>query len=128
MEETTNYDSSKYLINRKQTKDSFEFTVKYAGFDGIDYKVEFEVKNIGSKSEYFQPDAIAILDSKNNQYDVAHSSKYTVSTMSSTILPMVIKKGFWLFEGIPRNSGMGKFRFEIGFMDVEVFSFDVPLN
>jgi len=128
VEELSDYETSKHLINKKQTRDSFEFTVKYAGFDGTDYKVEFEVKNIGSESEYFQPGAIAILDSDKNQYDVGYSSDYTVSTMSNTILAGVTKKGFWLFEDIPKNSGTGEFTFEIGFMDKDTFSFDVPLN
>jgi len=128
VEELSDYETSKHLINKKQTRDTFEFTVKYAGFDGADYKVEFEVKNIGSDSEYFQPSAIAILDSDKNQYDVGYSSNYPVSTMSNTILSGVTKKGFWIFEDIPKNSGIGDFTFQIGFMDKETFSFDVPLN
>jgi len=129
IETLSEYDSSKHLINKKLTRDSFQFTVTYAGFSGNDYKVEFEVKNIGSEAEYFQPSATAILDSNKNQYDVVkYHSKYPVSAGSETILPKVTKKGWWLFENVPKNSGIGTFTFQIGFIDKEVFSFEVPLN
>ena len=59
---------------------------------------------------------------------MTRSFDYPVSTMSNTILSGVTKKGYWLFEGIPKNSGTGTFTFEIGFMDKSKFSFNVPLN
>lgn len=126
------WDTSKHLINKKQTRttkygDSFEFTVKYAGFDDNNYyRVDFEVKNVGSEEDYFQPKHITILDSNGNRHDI--SDDYGVSSESETILSGVTKKGYWLFRDVPKNSGTGTFTFEIGYSDKKKFSFSVPLK
>lgn len=127
-EATGSYDTNKHLINELQYGGEFSFTVTYAGFDGTDYRVDFEVKNLGSESEYFQPGAIAILDEGMNQYDVVSSFSYPVSTMSNTILPGVTKEGYWEFDDVPATGGEGIFTFELGWSNPDIFRFDVPLS
>lgn len=129
VEDTTTTEPTLTQINKTVTKSEFEFTIISVGFDETDrYIINFSVKNRTSESQYFQPNAIAIVDSKGNQYDVYNTFDYPVSTMSETILPRITKTGYWYFDEIPRNSGFGTFSFETGFMDKETYKFTIPLN
>jgi hypothetical protein len=123
----TSYDTAKHLINKAQQQGTFTFTLKYAGYSDTQYRIDFEITNNDAESQYFQPSAIAILDDQNNQYDVVNSYDYPVDTLSTTILPGVTKKGYWLFDKVPKKGTDGTFRFDIGFMNKDTFSFKVPL-
>lgn len=124
----TDYNSTKHLINSQQTNGNIQFKVTYAGFDGSNYKIEFTVKNVGSETEYFQPESIAIVDSQKNQYDVYNTFDYPVSIISNSLISGVTKQGYWIFENVPKNIGTGQFSFETGLMNKETYSFSVPLN
>ncbi len=128
-ETSTEDEPTLHTINKTVSKGNFSLTVTSVGFDNTGkYIINFTVKNRSSDSEYFQPSAIAIVDSKGNQYDVKHSFDYPVSTLSETILPGITKTGYWYFEDIPKSSTTGTFSFELGFMDKDVYKWTIPLN
>ncbi len=128
VEVTGDYESTKHTIDKTVASDEFKFTVKYAGFDGDDYKIEFDVKNIRNKTWYFRPRSILILDSDKHQYDVSPCFSCEVDTYSSTLLPGATKSGSWTFKNIPKDSGTGTFRFKGGGFLQDEFEFSVPLN
>jgi len=114
------YERSAIIVNLVQTKGSFEVKVTKAGFfnkyewdqQKQYFRVDMEVKNIGSKSEYFLPSGLAIIDSLYNQHEYTYGG--TLNTYSS-VYPGVTKKGYVLFEDVPLKETSVQLVFELGY-------------
>jgi len=114
------YDKSATTINKKISRGNFEATVTTVGFYNIYewgeqkqyFRIDMEVKNIGSESEYFSPSGLAIIDNQNNQYEYSYGG--TLDTFSS-VYPGVTKKGYVLFEGVPSTTTSMRLVFESGY-------------
>ncbi len=142
-EELTKLNEQKYLenaieINKKQRKGSFEITVVRVGFfspiteygERKEYfRVDLEVKNIGVEPGYWCS-GFVILDKKGNQYDKEYySGEGELDT--GKIYEGVTKKGFMLFETLPKTTTSAEFRVEGGYDDDYnkiVYRFDLPLT
>ena len=114
------FSKSAVSLNKKLAKGSFEVTVTRVGFftplvtrgNKREYfRVDIEVKNIGSEKEYFFPSGLAILDNQGNQYEREYGG--TLDTLSE-IYPSVKKSGYILFEKMPKTSQTIKLVFELG--------------
>jgi len=131
------FSKSSVEVNKKVSKGSFEVTVTKVGFftplvtwgDKKEYfRVDVEVKNIGSEKEYFSPSGLAILDNQGNQYETEYGG--TLDTFSQ-IYPGVKKSGYILFEKIPKTSQSIKLVFELGYdenYDPYTFEYNIPLT
>ena len=131
------FSKSAVNVNKKVSKGSFEVTVTRVGFftplvtwgDKKEYfRVDMEVKNIGSEKEYFSPSGLAILDNQGNQYEREYGG--TLDTFSQ-IYPGVKKSGYILFEKIPKTSQSIKLVFELGYdenYDPYTFEYNIPLT
>jgi len=114
------YNQNAVIVNKKIRKGNFEVTVTKAGFfspyefgEKKQYlRIDMEVKNVGSESDYFSPSGMAIIDNQGNQYERTYGG--TLDTFSK-IYPGVTKKGYILFEGVPTSSTSVKLVFELGY-------------
>lgn len=124
-------------INKKLSKGNFEVTVTRVGFftplvtrgDEKEYfRIDMEVKNIGSEKEYFSPSGLAVLDNQENQYEKEYGG--TLDTFSQ-MYPSVKKSGYILFERVPKTSQNIKLVFELGHdgnYDPYSFEYNIPLT
>ena len=130
------YNKNAIDINKKISKGNFEVIVTKAGFfepeDWIGKKqylrVDLEIKNIGNQSEYFSPEGIVIIDDQKNQYERTFGG--TIDGFSK-IYPGVTKKGYVLFEGVPKTANSLKFVFELGYnknLEPYLFEYEIPLK
>lgn len=114
------YEKSAITVNQKISKGSFEVAVTKVGFFTsyeLDekkqyFRVDMEVKNIGSEAEYFDPSSIVIIDGQGNQYEETYGG--TLDTFSK-IYPGITKKGYILFENVPDSVTSVKLMFELGY-------------
>jgi hypothetical protein len=114
------YEKSSAVVNQKVSKGKFEVTVTKAGFfspyefgEKKEYlRVDMEVKNTGSESDYFSPSGMVILDNQGNQYEKTYGG--TLDTFSK-IYPGITKSGYILFEGVPKTVEAIKLAFELGY-------------
>ena len=131
------FSKSAMSLNKKLAKGSFEVIVTRVGFftplvtwgDKKEYfRVDMEVKNVGSEKEYFSPSGLAILDNQGNQYETEYGG--TLDTFSQ-IYPSVKKSGYVLFEKIPKTTQTIKLVFELGHdenYDYYTFEYNIPLS
>ena len=128
------YENTSTYINKKISKGNFEIIVNRVGFFykydwGVAkkyFRVDMEVKNIGSESEYFLPSGLVIIDSQNNQYEQNYLGTLNIY---STIYPGVVKKGYLLFENIPETETSFRLLFELGFDEkFEPYLFEYMIN
>lgn len=124
-------------INKKLSKGDFEVTVTRVGFftplvtwgDEREYfRIDMEVKNIGSEKEYFSPSGLAVLDNRGNQYETEYGG--TLDTFSQ-IYPSVKKSGYILFGRVPKTSQNIKLVFGLGHdgnYDPYSFEYNIPLT
>lgn len=116
----TEYQQSAVNVNKVVTKGNFKVTVTKAGFyNTVEWdqkkhylRVDMEVTNIGSQSEYFSPSGTSIIDSQSNQHDYSYGG--TLDLFSS-VYPSIIKKGSVLFEGISTSESVVTLVFELGY-------------
>lgn len=114
------YEKKATIVNQKISKGSFEVTVTKAGFftsyrwdkKKQYFRVDMEVKNIGSKAKYFSPSGMVIIDGQGNQYEKTYGG--TLDTFSK-IYPGITKKGYILFENVPTSITSVKLMFELGY-------------
>lgn len=130
------YENSSISVNKKITKGNFEVTViKVGHFDKYEwgvtnryFRIDIEVKNIGTKGEYFMPDRLAIIDDQNNQYEQNYLG--TLDTIF-TVYPDVTKKGYYLFEDLSESVTIITFVFELGYdenFDPYLFKYDINIK
>jgi len=128
------YDNSAVSVNKKISKGSFEVLVTRVGFfvtyewgEQKQYlRVDVEVKNIDTESEYFSASGIVILDDKNKQYEQSYLG--TLDTFS-TVYPGVSKTGYLLFEGVSTTIMSAKLVFELGYdSDFNPYLFEYNFN
>ena len=87
-----------------------------------------EVKNVGSRSTYFSPSGMAIIDDQRNQYERSFGG--TLDTFSK-IYPGVTKKGYVLFEEVPTSVTSVKLVFELGYdenFNPYLFEYNIDLK
>ncbi len=114
------YEDSSTAIDKIITKGNFEITVRKVGYFnsllfGVTnqyFRVDMEVKNVGSVSEYFLPSGLAIIDSQSIQYEYTYGG--TLDTLS-TVYPDVMIKGYLLFEDVPKTETSLRLLFELGY-------------
>jgi len=134
--EKEDYNDTAVSVNKKISKGNFEVTVTRAGFFndtewGLTneyFRVDMEVKNIGSESDYFFPSGLAIIDSQNNQYDYTYGGTLDIF---STIHAGVTKKGYLLFECVPATETSVRFLLELGYdanFNLYFFEFNIKLK
>jgi len=114
------YENWATSINKKLIKGNFEITVSKVGYfynlllgeTEQYFRVDMEAKNVGDESEYFLPSGLVIIDSQNIQYENTY-----LGTLDfiSTIYPDVTKKGYLLFEGVPKTETSLRLLFELGY-------------
>ncbi len=116
------YNKNAIIVNKKISNDNFEVTVTKAGFFNLYnkwsnkkqyFRVDMEVKNIGSESDYFSPSGMVIIDNQRNQYESTFGG--TLDTIFSKIYPGVTKKGYVLFKDVPMSVTSVKLVFELGY-------------
>lgn len=114
---------SAVIVGNKLSKGSFEVTVTKVGFftplvtygEKKEYfRIDMEVKNVGSEQEYFSPSGLAVLDNQGNQYEKEYGG--TLDTFSQ-IYPSVKKSGYIIFESIPKTAQSIKLVFQLGYDD-----------
>ncbi len=129
------YENSSTAVNKKITKGNFEITVSKVGYFnnrlfGVTnqyFRVDMEVKNVGSESEYFLPSGIAIIDSQSIQYEYTYGGTLDIL---STVYPDVTKTGYLLFEGVPNTETSLRLLFELGYdenFNPYLFEYDINL-
>jgi len=130
------YAKGAITLSQKLSKGKFEITVTGAGFfspyewgERKEYfRVDMEVRNIGSEADYFSPSGMVILDNQGNQYEQSYGG--SLDTFSQ-IYPNVTKKGYVLFESVPKTIGSAKLAFQLGY-DAQykpyLFEYDIPLR
>ena len=114
------YGKTAIVVNKKISKGKFEVTVTKAGFfspyewgERKEYlRVDLEVKNVGSESDYFSPSGMAILDNQGSQYESTFGGTLD---LFSQIYPGVTKKGYTLFGNVPKTLSTIKLVFELGY-------------
>lgn len=128
------YVISSTSINKRLTKGNFEITVTNVGyFDKYEvgvmnryFRVDMEVKNVGSESDYFLPSGVVIIDSQSIQYEYTYGGTLD---MFSTVYPDVTKKGYLLFENIPDTETFLRLVFELGYdMNFNPYVFEYAIN
>jgi len=128
------YESSSTPVNKRITKGNFEITVTNVGyfdkyeFGGMNryFRVDMEVKNVGSGSDYFLPSGLVIIDSQSIQYGYTYGGTLD---MLSTVYPDVTKKGYLLFENIPDTEMSVRLVFELGYdMNFNPYVFEYTFN
>jgi len=113
------YDKSKIVAEKTFSNNNFKIDVNSFGFYKVDsysgieeyFRIDFNVKNIGSGSEYFSPSGMAIIDAQGNQYDAAYGG--TLDTFKK-MFPDTKQKGYVLFEEVPKTITSAKLIFELG--------------
>lgn len=109
------YSKSSVAVNQKVAKGVFEVTVSRAGFFSSDnkeyFRVDMQVTNRGTSSEYFLPSGMVILDGQGHQYEKSYEG--TLDTFSQ-MYPGVTKGGYVLFTGLPKTAGSVRLVFELG--------------
>jgi hypothetical protein len=123
-------------VNQTKSYGAFQITIQKAGFftpmvsygDKKGYfRVDLEVKNIGSEAEYFSPSGMVILDNQGNQYEMEYGG--SLDTFSQ-IYPGVKKSGYILFNKIPSDSQNIKLVFQLGYdSDYKqyTYQYNIPL-
>lgn len=113
------YEESALYVGQTISKGNFEVTVTKVGFfDKYDwgiqdyYRVDMEVKNIGTESDYFLPSGVVILDSGNTQYEQSYLG--TLNAFS-TVYPGATINGYLLFEDVPETLTSIRLVFELGY-------------
>ena len=130
------YNKNAITVNKKIRKGNFEVTVTKAGFFSPYewgkkkqyFRVDMEVKNVGSESDYFSPSGMAIIDNQGNQYESTFGG--TLDTFSK-IYPGVTKKGYVLFEEVPTSATSVKLVFELGYdenFNPYLFEYNIDLK
>jgi len=118
--EEDEYEQSALSVSQTISKGNFKVTVFKVGFYnkyewGIQeyyFRVDMEVKNIGTESDYFMPSRVVILDVQNNQYEENYLG--TLNTFS-TVYPGVTINGYLLFEDVPETITTFRLVFELGY-------------
>ncbi|RLJ06896.1 MAG: hypothetical protein DRP12_03255 [Candidatus Aenigmatarchaeota archaeon] len=113
------YNKNATNVNKTIRKGNFEVTVTKAGFFVLYewgerkqyFRVDMQVKNVGSESDYFSTSEMVIIDDQGNQHE---TSDGTLDTFSK-IYPGATKKGYILFEGVPENVTFVRLVFELGY-------------
>jgi len=130
------YEESSVVINKRISKGIFEITVTRAGFFSPYewgsrkqyFRVDMEVRNIGSAADYYSPSGMVIMDNQGNQYEKSYGG--SLDTFSQ-IYPNITKKGYMLFEGIPKTIGSAILAFQLGH-DAQyndyLFEYSIPLK
>ena len=130
------YNKNAITVNKKISKGNFEVTVTKVGFFSPYewgekkqyFRVDMEVKNVGSESDYFSPSGMAIIDNQGNQYESTFGG--TLDTFSK-IYPGVTKKGYVLFEEVPTSASSVKLVFELGYdanFNPYLFEYNIDLK
>ncbi|RLI95459.1 MAG: hypothetical protein DRO90_00290 [Candidatus Altiarchaeales archaeon] len=130
------YNKNAITVNKKIRKGNFEVTVTRGGFFSPYewgkrkqyFRVDMEVKNVGSRSTYFSPSGMAIIDDQRNQYERSFGG--TLDTFSK-IYPGVTKKGYVLFEEVPTSVTSVKLVFELGYdenFNPYLFEYNIDLK
>lgn len=124
-------------VDKKIARGSFEVAVQRFGFfkpmktygePEEFFRVDMEVKNIGSEKEYFSPSGLVILDNQGNQFEKEYGG--TLDTFTE-IYPGVKKSGYVLFKKIPATAQTIKLVFELGHdenYDPYAFEYSIPLT
>ncbi len=129
-----NYAKNKIELNQTQTKGSFMITVSSAGYyspipkyeweERKEYfRVDLEVKNIGTKPEYFDPINLALLDNEGNQFEEEYEEG-TLDTFQK-IYPGVTKKGYILFPKLKNDTNSVRLVFEL---EGALWEYEIPLE
>ncbi len=128
------YNKNAITVNKKISKGNFEVTVMKVGFfSPYEYyekkqyfRVDMEVKNVGGKSDYFSPSDMAILDNKGNQYEYNYEG--TLDAYSK-IYSGVTKRGYILFDPIPKDTQNIRLVFDLGYDDnYDPYSFEYDIS
>lgn len=130
------YTNTVSTLRQTISKGNFEITVTGAGFfSPYEYgarkeyfRVDTEVRNVGSEADYFSPSGMVILDNQGYQYELSYGG--SLDTFSQ-IYPNVTKKGYILFKGVPKTLGSAKLMFQLGY-DAQfkqyLFEFNIPVK
>jgi hypothetical protein len=123
-------------LSQKISKGKFEVKVTGAGFFSPYewgtkkqyFRIDMEVRNIGNAADYFSPLGMVILDNQGNQYETSYGG--SLDTISH-IYPNVLKKGYILFEGVPKTLGSAKLTFQLGYdaqFEPYLFEYNIQLK
>jgi len=128
------YQNSATNMNKKITIGSFSVRVTKIGYFnqylyGVYteyFRVDMEVENVVSESDYFLPNGIVLIDKENNQYPYTYGGTLDIF---STIYPDARIEGYLLFEDIPKTVKAMRLVFELGYNEsFNPYLFEFNLN
>jgi len=118
------FSKSDISVNKSLSKGDFQVNITRFGYfkpiniepykENEYFRVDMEVKNIGSETDYFSPSGLAILDGLGNQYDMEYGG--TLDTYSQ-FYPGTENGGYLLFENIAKFDNL-TLVFKLGYNEV----------